>query len=87
MWWYPGTRETAPSRRGDGEGNHPVVGADVNQDQGVGVVAAGIGISGMQVLQDRPRQIVAVLVFPRVQADQQDVHRPPLERGSSERSA
>ena len=43
----------------------------LHQDQRVGVVAAGIGVPGVQLVEDLLRQIVAVLILPRIQADQQ----------------
>lgn len=68
----PGERHPVVAR--DRERDHFVVGADVHEDQRVGVVAAVVGITRVQVLEDRIRQVVAVLIFARVQADQQDVH-------------
>ncbi|SIG93223.1 Uncharacterised protein [Mycobacteroides abscessus subsp. abscessus] len=58
----------------DRERGDLVVRAHVHQDQGVGVVATGIRIARVQLVQDRPGQVVAVLVLPRVQTDQQHVH-------------
>jgi hypothetical protein len=68
----PGERHPVVAR--DREGDDSVVGADVHQDHRVGVVATVVGIAGVQMLQDRVRQIVAVLIFTRIQPDQQDVH-------------
>jgi hypothetical protein len=67
--------ERHPVVAGDRERGHPVVGADMGKDQGVGVVAAVVGVAGVQVLQQGPRQVVPVLVLPRVEPDEQDVHR------------
>ena len=64
-----------PIVAGDRERGDLVVRADVHEDQGVGVVTAGIRITGVQLAQDRLRQVVSVLIFPRVQTDEQHVHR------------
>ena len=58
----------------DRERDDFAVGSHVHEYQGVGVVAAVVGIAGVQLPQDRRRQVVAFLVFAGVQADQQDVH-------------
>ena len=57
----------------DRKSDHFVVGADMHENQGVGVVAAVVGIARMQLLENRPGQVVAVLVFSGVQSDEQDI--------------
>jgi len=62
---------------GDGErADLPAAGGDVEQDQGVGVVAALVTVAGVQLIQDGLGERVAVLIPTGVQPDQQNVGRP-----------
>ena len=45
----PGERDVVVA--GDREGHHPVIRADVNEDQRVGA-AAGLGVAGVQLVED-----------------------------------
>ena len=66
--------------------HHPVVGADVDQDQGVGVVPAGFGVTRVQLVEQLLGQLVALLVLRESRPISRMFIAPPLERSPSPRA-